>query len=128
MPTPPSSPIRSLQNETAQKDVLALIQSYTTAGTPPVSVQDMVGRITTTLKEAIQLAKAGAATGGVAPVSGRGLTSRYCKAGPVQLRLAGCAAGPYSSCGAPCARLLTAHLPLPPLPLPPASRTAACRL
>ncbi|KAG2427358.1 hypothetical protein HXX76_012552 [Chlamydomonas incerta] len=59
-----------LQNETAQKDVLALIQSYTTAGTPPVSVQDMVGRITATLKEAIQLAKAGAATGGVAPPPG----------------------------------------------------------
>ncbi|GLC39247.1 hypothetical protein PLESTB_001651900 [Pleodorina starrii] len=47
-----------LANETAQRDVLGLVQSYVSGGgTPPVSVADMVGRIRTTLEEAVQMAR-----------------------------------------------------------------------
>ncbi|EFJ40113.1 hypothetical protein VOLCADRAFT_108330 [Volvox carteri f. nagariensis] len=59
-----------LANETAQRDVLGLIQSYTGAGTPPVSVAEMVGRIRTTLEEALQLAKSASAP---SPLGGPGL-------------------------------------------------------
>ncbi|KAG2493237.1 hypothetical protein HYH03_008653 [Edaphochlamys debaryana] len=54
-----------LQTETAQRDVLALIQGYTSAGAPPVSVQDMVARIGTALGEALQLARSTAQGGGM---------------------------------------------------------------
>ncbi|GIL82053.1 hypothetical protein Vretifemale_10957 [Volvox reticuliferus] len=56
-----------LANETAQRDVLGLIQSYTGVGTPPVSVAEMVGRIRTALEEAIQLARTSATAGAALP-------------------------------------------------------------
>ncbi|GIL68702.1 hypothetical protein Vafri_21956 [Volvox africanus] len=56
-----------LANETAQRDVLGLIQSYAGAGTPPVSVAEMVGRIRTSLEEVIQLARTAATAGAALP-------------------------------------------------------------
>jgi hypothetical protein len=56
------------QNETAQRDVLALIQTYAGAAVPPVSVSEMVARIRATLEEAINLARMSATAGAVLPV------------------------------------------------------------
>ncbi len=85
-PPPPSC---TPQHEAAKQGVLALLQSYRDGGAPPVSVQEMLDRISATLRDAIEVARTGAKLGPAALVS-RTLASAASFSLSLPLRTANC--------------------------------------
>lgn len=86
---PAPRPASTAQHEAAKQGVLALLQSYRDGGAPPVSVQEMLDRISATLRDAIEVARTGAKLGPAALVS-RGLTPAESRSSTLPLWTANC--------------------------------------